>query len=512
MKKRLFEAKYKDLTDILRGAMATLAGFLGRTGARVLFLFFAGNFYGAALLGQLAAVIAVFEILVMLGIFGFRRSLMEFLEKAKGDEGRRYNVILTALVVTVTVATTVAAILAYLWDFIGFARPAPHFSLFAFIIPFIALMDVFLTTTRFKRIIRYEVFARSLVEPWTIALSSLAFYFLGMVQEGLLLAYCASLLAAFLFAVWAFGREYEWKKLFKANISFTFIKQMGSFSGPTAIVDAIGVAFRRIDIIFLSLFTPDTMVGIYYGVQNLATVVQKTRHVFDPILSPVVAQTLNQRGSADAGAQLSQVCRWILTLLCLQLALMAFYAAPLLSLIGEGFAVGALALVIVLAAEALEGSFASAELPFVFKKPRLNLALTATGFSLHVAGCLIFIEVLDMGMVGAAVSFLTAITVLNAMRLIAIKQKFDIKLAEAAYLKPIVAGTAAYLVLYYANQGIDLTHALTVPLGIALGLGVYVAAFWMLKPTQADRDFVAYLKTRKKPQGLATVDKDFDQV
>lgn len=510
MKKRLFEAKYKDLTDILRGAMATLAGFLGRTGARVLFLFFAGNFYGAALLGQLAAVIAVFEILVMLGIFGFRRSLMEFLEKVKGDEKRQYNVILTALVVTLVVATTVAGTLAYLWDFIGFARPAPHFSLFAFIIPFIALMDVFLTTTRFKRIIRYEVFARSLVEPWTIALSSLAFYFLGIVQEGLLLAYSTSLLAAFLFAVWAFGKEYEWNKLLKAKISFAFIKQIGSFSGPTAIVDAIGVAFRRIDIIFLSLFTPDAMVGIYYGVQNLATVVQKTRHVFDPILSPVVAQTLNQRGSADAGAQLSQVCRWILTLLCLQLALMAFYAAPLLSLIGEGFAIGAVALVIVLAAEALEGSFASAELPFVFKKPRLNLALTATGFSLHVAGCLIFIPLL--GMVGAAVSFLTAIAVLNTMRLIAIKQKFDIRLAEAAYLKPIVSGIAAYLVLHYANQVIDLQHALTVPLGIALGLGVYVAVFWLLKPTQADRDFVAYLKARKKPESLATVDKDFDQV
>ncbi|MCH7631528.1 MAG: hypothetical protein IIC07_06540, partial [Proteobacteria bacterium] len=84
MKTPLIDHKFKDLTDVLRGAAASLAGFAGRTAARVLFLFFAGNFYGAVRLGELASVIAVIEILVMLGIFGFRRSLLEFLEEAKG--------------------------------------------------------------------------------------------------------------------------------------------------------------------------------------------------------------------------------------------------------------------------------------------------------------------------------------------------------------------------------------------------------------------------------------------
>lgn len=508
MKTPLIDHKFKDLTDVLRGAAASLAGFAGRTAARVLFLFFAGNFYGAVRLGELASVIAVIEILVMLGIFGFRRSLLEFLEEAKGKPERQYTLVLTAMTIVFAIGATLAGTLALLWDFIGLNMKTPLYPLFAFLIPFVAVMDVILTTTRFKRIVRHEVFARSLVEPWTLALTAVAFYFSGVRESGLLLAYSASLIAAFIYALYAFGRVYEWKKLFKSRVDFSLVKKMASFSGPTALVDAIGVAFRRADIIALSFFTPDLIVGIYYGVQNLATVIQKTRHVFDPILSPVLNQTLSQRGVKDAGQQLSQVCRWILTLLALQLAIMAFYAAPLLGLIGAGFAVGAMALIIVLAAEALEGTLASAELPFVFKKPLLNLSLTATAFGIHLAGLTLLTP--RFGMVGTASSFLLALFCLNGLRLIFIKKKFDISLLAWRYLKPIAAGTLAYLALYQAGKVIDLTAVYFVPAGIALGVGVYVAAFWLMGASQEDKDFVAYLKSRKKPK--MAVDKDFDQV
>ena len=509
VKSPLIEQKFKDLTDVLKGAAASLAGYAGRIGARVLFLFFAGNFYGAARLGELASMIAVIEILVMLGTFGFRRSLLEILGKEKRDESSQYNLILTALTFTLIIATALAIGLALVWDFVGLNMKTPLYPLFAFIITFMALMEVLLTAIRFKRIVRYEVYARSLVEPWTIALATITFYFLGVLESGLLLAYMTALLAASLFALWGFSQEYSLKKLLTSKIEFSFMKRITAFSGPTALVDAIGLAFRRADIIALSFLTPDFTVGIYYGIQNLATVLQKTRHVFDPILSPVVNQTMNRRSIADAGQQLSQVCRWILTILCLELALMAFYAGPLLGLIGQGFAAGGLALVIVLAAEAIEGTFASAELPFVFKRPGLNLMLTATGFSAHIIGLYFLIP--QFGMVGAAMSFAIAITLLNSMRLVAIWNKFHISLLRAGYLKPIAAGVIAYYAIHYANQVVSLKSGILVLAGIALGIAVYVAIFWILKPSREDREFVAYLRTGKKPVPL-TPDHDFDQI
>ena len=509
MNASLFDHKNKDLTDILRGALASLAGFAGRIGARIIFLFFAGNFYGAGNLGRLAAVIAVIEILVTIGIFGFRRSLLEILQKSKGKPEEQYRAILSAITMSLLIGLVMGTGLAFLWDLIGLYYKGIFYSLFAFIIPVMAVMEVILTSIRYKRVIRYEVFARSLVEPWTIAITSVAFFFLGWVSFGLILAYVLSMFAVFLFAVWAFAKQYSWRKVFSAKLDIKFIKNIGKFSGPTAVVDVIGIAFRRVDVLFLGFFAPDTVVGIYYGVQQIATVLQKTRHVFDPMLQPVISQTLDHRGTAGAGQQLRQVCRWILTLLAMLLAQMAFYGGSLLGLVGEGFAVGALALTIVLAAEAMEGTFASAELPFVFKKPILNLCLTATAFAVHLVG-LTFLTPL-YGMIGTAMSFFIALFVLNAMRLVAIKMKFDIQLLHWGYLKPIAAGTISFLAVLYTSQFVDLKSGYMVPIGVILGLAVYWGMFWVFRPSSEDREFFSYLRAKRKPAKLV-VDKDFDQV
>lgn len=505
----LFDLKNRDLADIARGALALLAGFAGRSMARILFLVFAGNFYGAVRLGEMASVIAVIEILIMVGIFGFRRSLMEILERAKAKQNLVYTYLLSALAVTAAIGTALAVALALAWDSIGLNMKTAHYPLLAFVIPFIGLMEIFLTATRFKRRMRYEVLARSVVEPWTLAALAVGFYIAGEAAFGLLAAYAGSLMAAFAFSLFAFGREYSWSRLLAAPVRMLFIRHVGFFSGPTAVVDAIGIAFRRADIIFLSLFTPDAIVGIYYGVQNLATLVQKTRHLFDPMLSPVVSQTLSRRGNEGTSEQLAQVCRWIFTLLCLELALLAYYGAPLLSIIGEGFAAGALALLILLAAEALEGTLASSELPFVFKKPWLNLAMTASGFAAHLIGLSLLVP--RFAMVGAAFSFLLAVTLLNAVRLIAAWRVFRIQVLGAAYLKPILAGAGAFLALFYAGEYVNLARPWFVPLGLALGIGSYAGIFFALRPTAADREFVGYLRTRRAPAG-PVLDKDFDRV
>ena len=64
--------------------------------------------------------------------------------------------------------------------------------------------------------------------------------------------------------------------------------------------------------------------------------------------------------------------------------------------------------------------------------------------------------------------------------------------------------------MYFAGQYLDFTHPILVPIGIALGVGVYAAVFWGLRPSMEDREFVAYLRGKQKP--ALQVDQDFDQV
>lgn len=491
----LLDLRNRDLADITNSAMAVLAGFAGRSMARVIFLMTAGNLYGAVRLGEMASVVAVIEILIMLGIFGFRRSLIEILENTKNKQHLIYAYLFSALAVTAVVSLFLAFALAVLWDYIGLNMKTMHYPLLSFLIPLIGLMEIFLTATRFKRRIRYEVLARSVVEPWTLAVLALLFYYLGQTSYGLLASYSGALVSAFVFSLFAFGREYSWRELAKAPFRTTFIRHVSILSSPTAIVDGIGIAFRRADILALSLFTSDAWVGIYYGAQNIATLAQKTRHLFDPILSPVISQTMSRRGNSDTGKHLSQVCLWILMLLCFELALLAFYGKTLLSAIGLGFSAGAVTLIILLSAEAIEGAFASTELPLVFKKPWVNLMLTISGFALYLLCLAVLVPNYEMP--GAGLAFLASIGILNAARLIAVWKIFRIRTLEVTYLKPVLAGTVTFIALSLAGYYIDLTSLWNIPLGLLLGICTYIGLFILLGPTAEDREFLMYLRKQR---------------
>ena len=74
---------------------------------------------------------------------------------------------------------------------------------------------------------------------------------------------------------------------------------------PLAAADAIEWGSRRLDIAILGLFVAPTIVGIYYVAQQVASMPQKLKTSFDPILGPVITQKLaegDKAAVARAGA------------------------------------------------------------------------------------------------------------------------------------------------------------------------------------------------------------------
>ena len=74
---------------------------------------------------------------------------------------------------------------------------------------------------------------------------------------------------------------------------------------PLAAADAIEWVSRRLDIAILGLFVAPQYVGIYYVAQQVASMPQKLKTSFDPILAPVITQKLAEGDKArgrQAGA------------------------------------------------------------------------------------------------------------------------------------------------------------------------------------------------------------------
>ena len=71
-----------------------------------------------------------------------------------------------------------------------------------------ALLDLFLAATRWKQAIRYEVVARSVVEPWSLLAGCGLAWLLGWRAEGLAIGYGCGTLAALAYAILGARRQF----------------------------------------------------------------------------------------------------------------------------------------------------------------------------------------------------------------------------------------------------------------------------------------------------------------
>src|SRR3546814_6079266 len=69
---------------------------------------------------------------------------------------------------------------------------------------------------------------------------------------------------------------------------------------------------RRIDLAILGLFFTPAIVGIYYVAQQVASLPQKLKTSFDPILGPVITRNLAKNDKKAVAAQIAQVGFWII--------------------------------------------------------------------------------------------------------------------------------------------------------------------------------------------------------
>ncbi len=137
-------------------------------------------------------------------------------------------------------------------------------------------------------------------------------------------------------------------------------------NAPLAGADAIEWATRNVDRFILALLFSPAVVGIYYMAQQVASVPQRLKSSFDPILGPVVTKALAENDRAAVAKQVRQVGFWVTSA---QAALAVMFSLPaegVMGLIGKEFVIGAGALCILLVAEVLASTGAVCETGLVY--------------------------------------------------------------------------------------------------------------------------------------------------
>jgi O-antigen/teichoic acid export membrane protein len=469
-----------DLKALAKGGRTNVFGFVLRLAARIPFLFIAGRLYGPEALGRFAYAILIVEFAAQLATLGLRRGLAEALSK---DDRPHNHIVADALLVAMIASAVGAIFLIALPQLMfpnspinGFDRYLP-LTIFA-----VVATDIALAALAYRFDVASTVRARAVVEPWTISIAAGALVFYST-RDGLILSYVAAVLAAMLTALWPLWRSYGLPRGWRPCPSELYALARRNL--PLAAADAAEWGSRRLDLAILGLFASPAVVGIYYVAQQVASLPQKLKSSFDPILGPVITRNLQAKNYAEIARQVGQVGFWIIAAQAGIALALGIPGEGVMGLIGPEFVGGTAAMAFLLAAEVAAATAVVSESALVYMARHRNLMLSLAMLALQVVLSLILILMVPMlpikpeytGLAQAAAvaaALMLALGAASLAKALLLAKLLSERLSIWRWtLLPAIA--AASLVGIAATQ---LPEWAELSLGIPAILGVYLWIIW----------------------------------
>ncbi|MEO0499423.1 MAG: oligosaccharide flippase family protein [Pseudomonadota bacterium] len=382
-----------DTKALAKGGRTNFFGFLLRLLARIPFLIIAGQLYGAEALGRFAYAIMIVEMMAALATLGLRRGLAAELAKENRPPA---HVIGDALVLGTFLALVGAAIMVAIPEV---TFPKSKISgldrLFPLSALFLVASEVLLAACAYRHNVQATVNARAIIEPWTITIVAALLAFVpDWKPDALIMAYAASMVAAFVAslvpALRMYGLPHGWAP--KPALLFLMMKE----NWPLAIADAVDWAMRRIDIIILGQFASPAVLGVYYVAQQFASLPQKLKVTFDPILAPVIAHGVRKKDYGNIAQQLRQVGFWIIAAQLGIALTVGFTGEASLEVVGEGFGAGNGIMFLLLIAEVFYVTAAVSEGALVYMARHRNLMTSLIVLAAQIVMTIGFIHLFDV--------------------------------------------------------------------------------------------------------------------
>jgi len=357
-----------DIKALARGGRTNFFGFLLRLAARLPFLFIAGRWYGADALGRFAYAVIIVEFVATLATLGLKRGLAAQLS---ATDRPHVHVVWDALLVGALAAAVAATVLGAIPELMF---PNSGINGLEWLLPLtifaLVWSDIALAALAYRLDIGATVRARSVIEPWTISIAAFALAFYSL-RDGLIISYVISMAAALIASIWPLLKSFGWPRDWRPHPASLFLLARRNL--PLAAADAIEWGSRRLDIAVLGLFFSPAIVGIYYVAQQVASLPQKLKTSFDPILGPVITRNLEAGNRRAVARQVAQVGFWIIAA---QMAIGLALGIPgegVMGLVGPNFVGGTGALAFLLLAEVVAATAAVSEAALIYVARHLNL-------------------------------------------------------------------------------------------------------------------------------------------
>lgn len=471
-----------DLATLAKGGRTNTMGFVVRLIARIPFLVIATRLYGAESLGRFASALVLIEIVALICSLGEKRGLAQRLSEGAGDDRSAETNLVYDGILLALLYSAVAAIILLIF-------PEPMFPngmnsdwdiWLVATIPAFAVTEILLAAQAYRFDIATTVRARAVVEPWTISIGAGVFFFIPATRDsGLALAFITSIYAGLLTALWPFLRTFGLPRNWTPRPGAMLAMSARAF--PLVGADTIERGTRLLDIFILGLFAPPGAVGIYYAAQQIASLPQKLKTSFEPILSPVITKNLRIGNMEAIAAQVRQVGFWIIAV---QLGIALVLGIPgeaVMGLWGPDYVAGTAALAFLLAAEVVASMAVVSESVLVYIARKRNLAISVGIIALQAGLTVALIEAADrFGLgkgyeaAGAAGALMLALGASSLIKALLLKHLLGADVSNWRWPLVYAAGAAVVVghLFTYLPEWIELL------VGIPAVLATYALVIW----------------------------------
>jgi len=501
----------QDFRDLAGGAAVVFIGKLGR-GSRGAFIWVVTLLCGLDVVGLYSTAWGLVSTLNKVARFGVPRGVVHFVNEARtrhpGDTGAVSRALAAALALVLLASGLVAIGVLLAADSVAafYDKPmAGALRILAWNTPFIAISWVFTSATRALRIMRYEVYVRSVAGPLVLLVGGAAVGLAGLGLEAVAWVQVTMGACNCLLAVLFFRRHFRVRPVLRAlgrGLSGGLPwRRMAAFNLPVTVTDLLFATITQLDVLMLPWYVSARLVGLFVLARRVSGAMLKAPQAFDPIFSSVVSELSLQSRTEELGHRFVVISRWILTINLPIFAALLIIGDTLLPLLAGDdpetlveLQAGLAVLVILCFSAMIQGAFAMAvPLLAMSGRPGLNLVNNVLwlganfGLNLWLIG--------EYKLVGAAWGALASTVLVNTVRIGQVYWLERVLPFGWAQLKPLIAAAAASVPALYVYSAIEGTAArLTLP--ACAFLPVYGGALMLLGIEEEDRTLLRRLRRR----------------
>jgi len=491
----------RNIVTVAKGGGIMFVGKLFLSVSRFVTAILLARFLGAEEYGVYSLAISAGGLAAGLAMLGLDSAVVRYVAIAarRRDEAGLWGALQVSLGLSALLSVLVSAGLyaaAYPLAASVFHEPrlAPLLQLTALIVPSLTLGDVLAGANRGFKKMEYPVIAQFIVQPAIRFVLIVVLAFFGLSAAWAVAVFGAADFAATVMMLYFLHKQFSLRRPLRAARRDT--GAILGFSLPDWLSGLL-VTFRsHVQSLLLGTLNTMTSVGVFAVASQVHTITGLFYSSINTSARPFLAELHDQGDHTQMGRIYQTATKWSLTMYLPVFLVVVLFPAPLLSIFGESFVAGAVALTILAWVELVNvGTGMGGVILEMTGYTKLKLVNAVVRLALYLGLNLLLIP--RHGVVGAALAALVAEGVINLLRLVEVFILFRLLPYHRSLLKPATAGLAALAVTWTIGQWFPAgSNLLRVAAQALLLFAVYVGATLSFGLSPEDRLLLARLGRR----------------